>query len=1104
MTSTLSPRRVRRGITYGALGAGALVGPLFGAGTAAADPLSDLATGAGEQLGNIAGAVASELPDMPVMPAAPALPVPLENLMSQVQQVAPSNLLRTRSGDGADSTEAAATTVSGFTGTTYAANTAAAAGTHSEAFPHVDQQQLSQAAVNTGIQRIADSFMNAHDGRHDDNTIAQFFGAAQVPTSETLNQMGADVEKITQKITSGEIINDFRTAIDNTLASDAVAQWQSNQASIFSDYSGLTGAERASAGVAELIDSGTRDPLRMASELLDAAGGPARLVTDPLGAIASAMTQVLGPDTMSALRDDLDDLWDKVRMGVVEAAPALLAIPAMALPSALFGSLLGGLNGGVIGGTLGVLNPLNLLGIPLGAMPGALVGALITGIPGLIGSLLLGLPLLALGPLLGAVSVGGTTLFLTGVTIFALWLLSGLIAVIPAAAIAIIAGLVVAAVVAVASLLSPGIIGVLGIIPAAIALFLAIMALWYGVAAFVAVLAFMLVAPWLLIGGLLVGVGLGLLIAGLVAFIGIPLITAIAAIPGAILGAINGGLIGWATMTVINGIIGCITGIIVGAIIGGITGGVLGAIAGMITALGIIGAHVANVIGQWFGASLNTEGRFFNQLREAIERGWSQSAKGRILGTFGHELWGSETGRALGSLINQFNALLRAMTFLDGRRLKEMLLRGAILGGVPGGVIGGIKGGLLGGLLGAFSPLNLLAGLIKGAAMSIPGALIGAALGKLLSSGLGITAGLGSIPLTFLPNLLGLGLLWTLVGIFPLMALIGSLVPPLLLALGPLLLASIPLLLGVAGLLALGSLSVALIGGGTLGNIISGIGQIGSLLGQFGSLALDITGIGLPIGIFGNIASVIGTAISTLGNIGSTLMMLAGIAIPALAALAIPLLIGAVLLALPIVIPLLIGAVILGTLAVLGSLLFFTLPALGLTLLWLAGFPFLLPMALGLSILEGIAIGSLVDALSSLVTVPAGALIGAGTGFATGAVLTTLVAAAIRGFIYGSLGAAAGTGIGAVIGGVLGALAALITHTRVGAGIDTTAGVNPTGWIDARIVNKGGFGDILDFLPGLTGDKVSAQTATEAVPQLAGTQFDPRSTVKVAQELVAV
>ena len=140
----------------------------------------------------------------------------------------------------------------------------------------------------------------------------------------------------------------------------------------------------------------------------------------------------------------------------------------------------------------------------------------------------------------------------------------------------------------------------------------------------------------------------------------------------------------------------------------------------------------------------------------------------------------------------------------------------------------------------------------------------------------------------------------------------------------------------------------------------------------------------------------------------------------------------------------------------------------------------LLPLALGLSTLTGLAAGSAADILSKLVTIPLGALIGSLLKAIPSAIAGTIIASLTRALTYGAAGAGIGGGIGATLGFIPGVIAALVTHLRAAAGSEPDG----TQWVDGRIVNRGGFGDSLAIVPGLSGNKI-ARGATVAIPEVA-------------------
>ena len=68
--------------------------------------------------------------------------------------------------------------------------------------------------------------------------------------------------------------------------------------------------------------------------------------------------------------------------------------------------------------------------------------------------------------------------------------------------------------------------------------------------------------------------------------------------------------------------------------------------------------------------------------------------------------------------------------------------------------------------------------------------------------------------------------------------------------------------------------------------------------------------------------------------------------------------------------------------------------------------------------------------------------------------------------IRDSAGAAFGAITGFQRGFIPGVIAALVTHLRAGAGSEPDG----TQWVDGRIVDRGGFGDLLADLPGIGAD----------------------------------
>ncbi|MGV0438346.1 hypothetical protein ACUY2L_04070 [Corynebacterium mastitidis] len=501
-----------------------------------------------------------------------------------------------------------------------------------------------------------------------------------------------------------------------------------------------------------------------------------------------------------------------------------------------------------------------------------------------------------------------------------------------------------------------------------------------------------------LLAGMLPGLGLGTLIGLATPLIGVPLLTALSALPG--------------------------------MIIGGLLGGVAGFGAGIPAALGVAGFILGNQFGDWFARSWVDPNSPLGQLRQAAEQGWNRSLLKALVDRFADNFGRTGSGEVAFDLAGRINALGEILAFIDGRRLREMLLRGALLGAGPGILGRGTLGAILGTLAGLLNPMNLLGGAQDALAGLIPGLLLGALGGGLVAPLLGTLAGLASIPATFLPNLallaLGLAALMT-----PLALAAGAatIIPPLVIATATTFLATF--------LLAL-PWSVP-------------------LFGLAGAMSLFALAIGNPLlwiptlGIAPLVSFIVGSAALVIAT-GNTLAVLALLGIMAL-------------------------TVGIGTFII--TLPFFAFPALGLGLAGLATLPGLLPMALGMSLLEAIAIGTGVPALSSLLTVPLGAGIGGLIGLGTGGVLGTLIAALVRAVLYGTAGMGAGAGIGGTLTATAGALLALLTHLR-GGGV--VPGEPATIFGDLRVLDRGSFGDSLSWIPGLTGAKNSQRVAVPALP----------------------
>ncbi|WP_150114374.1 hypothetical protein [Corynebacterium oculi] len=964
-------------------------------------------------VGTVTGQVPAPAPSLPELPILP-------EFLSQIQGVMPSNLLRKNT---------------------------LAAGDNVEAPPQDDPGQLPVAAgaaagapagvVAQSPQFGVDSLMAAGE----ENVIGQLAGVAAVPSGDNLGQIVSDVTTVVGKITSGEILTDAQDAIERTLASQEFVAWRDSQVSLESlDQQGVVGIDRAAAGIGLIIDGLSADPIGTVTALIESGGGTGRLLRDPVGFGADVLARVVGPEMMVQVHDLLGEIAQQGVEGLIKAAPAALIPFATAIPGILAGIPLGGLHGSGIGALAGALNPLNLLGAIPGALLGAPLGGLATGIAGLVGSLLLTLPVTVMAPLIGA--AGGSVLALaawaTAVfgTYGVFYALSAGVIILGSLAAGTAAGLGGWAL----SLFNPFAIPFAFFFGLGVALEL----MFLGGLGLVITTAWIPIAIYalgfipVLLAGMLPGLGLGTLIGLAVPLIGVPLLTALSALPGAIIGGVLGALAGWGITTLIDTLLGAGIGGVLGAILGGLLGGLAGFGAGIPVALGVAGVILGNQFGDWFARSWADPTSPLGQLRQAAEQGWNRSLLKGLVDRFADNFGRTGSGEVIFDLVGRITALGEILAFLDGRRFREMLLRGALLGAVPGGIGGGILGGILGMMAGLLNPLNLLNGIQGALAGLIPGALLGALGGGLLAPLLGTLAGLGSIPLTFLPNLalLALGLAALLTPL-ALAAGAATIIPPLVIAtavtfLATFLLAmpwSVPLFL-LAGAMSLFALVMAnpLLWIPTLG-----IAPLVSFI--VGSAALAIA---------------TGNTLAVLGLLG---------------VMALTVGVGTFLVTLP----------------------FFAFPALGLGLAGLASLPGLLPMALGMSLLEAIALGTGVTALSSLLTVPVGGILGGLLGAGVGGVLGTIIPAVVRAVVYGLGGSGLGAGLGAGLGGLLGGLVALLTHLRGDGGV--VPGDPETAFGDLRVLNHGGFGDSLSWIPGLTGAKEPERVA---VPAIASPMFGVR------------
>lgn len=721
--------------------------------------LSGITDGFADLAGDLAGA----LPASPLIPDAPAPVLPTGSAL-------PVNLLR-RDTPGAENltTELVDQVTSAAgpepTAAPYAAPGAAAkADTTSQATsaPQVDAFQVARAHIAS-----------------DPSVIGQWVGAIKPPAPELVNDALSGVSTLLDRGVGGAVA-DVQAAVDATLASDEYQAWTNNDANPFAAREGV-GVERAAAGISALIDSITARPVQTLTQMLVEAGGPARVLTDPIGAARDVVTKIAGPDFAGDVAEFVTvQLGPSLAEALRSAAPAALIPLLLAIPGALAGAATGIVPGALLGGILGALNPLSILAGLLTALPGGILGGLTTGALGLLGSTLATLPLILGLPLLGAAGASALALAAAATIIFGTWLASVGVAALALVGIGLVAGVLVAIV---GSIAAPPLF--LAAIGAGILTFLFILAI--GTGAYMAltialpIIIFGLVAIPLLIGAGLLGAAAGLLAGLAIAAIAIPLVTALSAIPGALMGSILGYLAGSLATTIISALIGAGIGALLGAVLGGLVGASLGALLGVPVAL-VIAAFFAltrfNDLASGFGDGA------FGRLAEAIQRGWNDSALKKLLDRLADELGSTTTGQALGKIGAVITATLAQTAFLDGRRLREMIIAAALRGAIPGGLAGAGIGGVLGVIAGLLNPTNLLAGIpggILGALLGVPaGALAGAGLSALL----GVLTTAVVTPLAFLPILVALTALWAIPAILSsLVALASAILPPIALGL---------------------------------------------------------------------------------------------------------------------------------------------------------------------------------------------------------------------------------------------------------------------------------------------------------------------------------
>lgn len=939
------------GIAAPALG-GTLLSPLAGAAT-----LDSLPNPAG-----VTSAVTDAAQDAGIpLPEAPRLPSPV----TIADNVLPMNLLRRddNATDGSTVVETAPYAVQG-------------PGPGS-----VTQQDIVTAANNTRQAQIDTVGKVANDLLSGDtSTVGQLVGVLNIPTQGQVADASTSAQAFVDNVVSGQAMTDLQNTYDNFFTSDSYRAWSENTANAFAPREG-EGVARAAAGISDYIDQFSRNPQQTLIQTIGEAGGPLKLITDPVGAVTQVVTKIAGPDFVADVFEWINkDLIGDGRNTFMEALPWLALPLATAAAGALLGAPLGALPGAGIGAVLGALAPHNLLG----GLVGSVLGGLATGIPGgavgFLASVAAFLPLMATLPLLGAAGGSALALAIAATVTYGTWLLTFIPVTIVAGVLGVIAALIVGAGLVALSGANPVMFlgAVSGGILAGLFVFTMVIGGYALLTFLIPTIIFAILAPLLTLGlaglGALAGLGIGTLLAS----IGIPLVTLLSAAISALPGAILGGLLGTGISSLISALVGSLIGGLIGAGIGSLIGAILGGLAGIVPAIAIFLfvwlTKFADAAGDWGNGALG-------RIMEALRQGWENSALRHIFDD-AQRFWNStETGRNLNDLLAFLNSLGSAAFFLDGRRLRDLLLSGAAKGGIIGALLGAIPGGILGALAGLLNPLNLLGGLLGAIAGAIPGALLGAAAGKGLSLLLGVLTTMVAAPLLFLPILAALAGLWALIAIpATLAALASTLIGPLALAVG----ATI-----ISGLLLSSPLWIPL----TLGASVLTL------------IAFALTN---PLILATPLAPLVAFSL-IFGAIGFSLAMIDVVVILGSLALA---------------------AVFIGIPVFLLSLPFFIFPALAVPLLSLLALPLLIPMAAGLSVLGAMALGALVDNLSSLLTVPLGALLGGLIGATIGGVLGTAISALVRALVYGAAGAGIGATLGASAGAVIGAVLALLMSLR--------------------------------------------------------------------------
>ena len=970
--------RSRRWVFAGLGGLAAGVAGVAGAGSAAADPVAPDSPGdplavAGKTAADLAATVgdAARAAGLPVpAPIDPVAPAPAPSVL-------PTTLLRRdESAEVAPQTGPAPVVAAG--GPDPVADTMG---------PSFAPGAVTQALAAGGDQQAADQITRGvTKALSDPSVIGDVIGAFEAPTGYDIDKTIQTTAAAVGDIVSGRAFADAQQAITDTLGSPELAEWATSADNPFAPREG-TGWERAADGLAAATDMFWREPANFVVQAVAAGGGVPRLVTDPVGFARTVVEKVAGPDIIADIDVVVDEFVVPSLIDAVKAAAPVLLIPLAAfLPGFVAGTGLVAPWTAGLGALMGAANPLaHLVGV-LTAIPGALAGAVATGVPGLVGALLATLPALGLGPLVGI--AGGSALALAGLGT----VIFGTYGVVSLVALAVITGLAVLATALVFvlafAIVNTNVLAWPGAFIAGTWPFLFFFGFgitsWFLLTAWIPVVAYALLAiPAGMLGGLL-GLVPGALAGLAVPLLGVPLLTGLSAIPGAILGGVGGYLAGDLLTRLVSSLAGAGLGLLAAPVVGGIPGGLLTSVlsipATIMVALALAGMSLNN---SRLGMSARVR-QASDDINRAMAEGWSRSKTKRVLdGLFGR--WGeSDTGRDIAAAQNMWWRLGQML----GGRIHALIDPDAILhdagvGGVIGGILGALAAGLVGGLAGLFNPANLLGG--------IPGVLGGAPLGALLGALAGLIpplvagplAGLASLPWTFLPNLLAAAVGWSLLNLPSLLVgLASTLIPSLVLAVS----ASFITWLVVYTIPAVVMLAV------TVALAIPALVMSNPVV-----LALTAGTLSIPAGI----AGVIATGIAVVNILGG-------------AALVLP-------------IGLLVGVPVFWL-----TLPLFVFPAALTTLMWLAGLPLLLPVAAGMSLLEAIGIGSAVSALTGLVTVPAGAGLGALAGGAAGGLVGVLITAAADGLLGATIGAELGSLpgglIGALIGAVIGWLRSLQIH----------------------------------------------------------------------------